>query len=122
VNLMRMGVILLLFVNLGLSLGAEILSKDVHSPFEHSHVASEQTKSSQTLEDKNCQNPAHSQDKECFDPCHAGGCHLGHCSFAFRTFATNVFPPAIDQVINANRVSTIEEPHLEGFRRPPKIA
>jgi len=117
----RMFVVLLLFLNLGLSLGAEILSKDVHSPFADSNIHSEHSTSAQTLEDKDCKDPAHSQEKECFDPCHAGGCHLGHCSFAFRAFATNVFPPVVNQVLNANSIAVTEEPYLEGPRRPPKF-
>lgn len=118
---MRLLIIVGLLINLGIILTADIFAKDVHrSAISESTFSSHQDPAGSVYSGE-CPGGEHS-DSECFDPCHAGKCHFGHCSVAIRA---NAFKPLTlndDQSRTSKSDDVIEEPYLEGHRRPPKLS
>jgi hypothetical protein len=110
---MKLFTIFVLLLNLGVVLGADLLAKDVHRS-----VASESVGMVATDE---CPAGDHS-DNECFDPCHMGRCHFGHCSVTFRSPQIPYLTFESKQVLVSKNDQMIEEPFLEGHRRPPKLS
>lgn len=114
---MRLLVISMLFLNLGMTLGADILNSDSHGieGIESTHIANGVHATLSSACD--------SQDftsKDCFDPCHAGGSHFGHCSFVFKSLAATDYPNFEDQLLGVTSEDGLKEVYLEGHRRPPK--
>lgn len=109
-------VTIMLFLNLGFTLGADALSTDFHIPVNGQEVSTQHI-----LGSADCNHTTHPQ-KDCFDPCHIGGSHFGHCSIVFKNFESAFALPVQEQVLRVNRELMIEEPFLEGHRRPPKSA
>ena len=107
----------MLLLNLGLTLGAEAMTKDMHGPLA-------QTSSPATHSDHNefgAQAPAQQDHatSNCFDPCHTGGSHFGHLSLFF---AINIKSYSLEdnRVIRATNDRIAEGPFIEGLKRPPK--
>gem|GEM_PF-6320081 len=111
-------IIFLILLNLGLTLGADIFAQDVHGSVR---TSSHQHTVELAVIANDC-GPSNPSAQTCFDPCHAGGCHFGHCSIAFREGVTGEFFQPTVKTIHTPSEDMIEEPLLEGPRRPPKYA
>lgn len=63
---------------------------------------------------------AEHNDAQCADPCHIGQHHFGHCNFLVQS-NSNIY---LNEITNVKRfgdyVFSIENPFLEGWRRPPR--
>lgn len=118
---MRHLIVFVLLLNLGIILSADVFANDVHrSAISESTFTSHQDPAG-AVNSGDCPAGEHS-DGECFDPCHAGNCHFGHCSITFRSSSHNHLTLSLDQVSFSKNDEMIEEPFLEGHRRPPKIS
>lgn len=57
---------------------------------------------------------------QCADPCHFGQSHIGHCSFMASSSDIRLAEAPFGNLHAFPRLVRIEEPYLDGLRRPPR--
>lgn len=116
-------VIGILLANFGVTLSADVFERDSHIAISASEVSNYQEHQAHDREHKDVSCDSDSKDKNhCPDPCHAGQPHFGHTAFLLGN-AKVVFAHAEAEASNINVTQfRVDDPFLEGPRRPPKTS
>ena len=117
----RIFIAALTLLSLGMTLGAEAFTQKSHffscltEPTSSLHS---QSKSS--ISQNKSTSQSDQKENDCGDPCHLGNCHFGHCSFTISRHSIHYVSVELVSAKHSRCQVAVDDPLLEGPRRPPR--